>query len=135
MAKPFSDDLRERVVGAVTREGVSCRTAAKRFGIGISTAIDWVRRFRETGSVAPGQMGSHKPRTLSGPHRDWLLSRCRERAFTLRGLVAELGERGVQVDYRAVWTFVHEEVLSYKKRRWSPANVSGPASPATGHDG
>ncbi|WP_222336578.1 hypothetical protein, partial [Rhizobium leguminosarum] len=25
MAKPFSDDLRERVVGAVMREGLSCR--------------------------------------------------------------------------------------------------------------
>ncbi|NRP75490.1 hypothetical protein ILFOPFJJ_06413 [Ensifer psoraleae] len=40
----------------------------------------------------------------------------------------------VKVDYRAVWTFVHEEGLSYKKRRWSPANGSGPTSPATGHE-
>ncbi|MHC2354368.1 transposase [Sinorhizobium meliloti] len=61
--------------------------------------------------------------------------RCRERDFTLHGLVAELSERGLKVDYRAVWTFVHEEGLSYKKRRWSPANGSGPTSPATGHDG
>ncbi|MDW9590490.1 hypothetical protein GOA80_31725, partial [Sinorhizobium meliloti] len=28
-------------------------------------------------------------------------------------------QRGLKVDYRAVWTFVHEEGLSYKKRRWS----------------
>ncbi|WP_196232839.1 transposase, partial [Sinorhizobium meliloti] len=56
MARPFSNDLRERVVDAVTGEGLWCRAAAKRFGIGISTAIDWVRRFRETGSAAPGQM-------------------------------------------------------------------------------
>ncbi len=89
MARPFSNDLRERVVDAVTGEGLSCRAAAKRFGIGISTAIDWVRRFRETGSAAPGQMGGHKPRKLSGPHRAWLLCRCRERDFTLHGLVAE----------------------------------------------
>ncbi|RVN47715.1 transposase, partial [Sinorhizobium meliloti] len=106
MARPFSNDLRERVVDAVTGEGLSCRAAAKRFGIGISTAIDWVRRFRETGSAAPGQMGGHKPRKLSGPHRAWLLCRCRERDFTLHGLVAELSERGLKVDYRAVWTFV-----------------------------
>ncbi|WP_416064054.1 IS630 family transposase [Rhizobium sp. ZK1] len=115
MAKPFSDDLRERVVGAVTREGLSCRAAAKRFGIGISTAIDWVRRFRQTGSAAPGQMGGHKPRAICDTHREWLLERCRTRAFTLRGLVAELGERGLKVDYRSVWTFVHDEGLSYKK--------------------
>lgn len=60
-------------------------------------------------------MGGHKPRKLSGPHRAWLLCRCRERDFTLHGLVAELSERGLKVDYRAVWTFVHEEGLSYKK--------------------
>jgi len=33
----------------------------------------------------------------------------------LRGLVAELAERGLKVDYRSVWAFVHEEKLSYKK--------------------
>lgn len=135
MAKPFSDDLRDRVVGAVTREGLSCRAAAKRFGIGISTAIDWVRRFRETGSVAPGQMGGHKRRAISDGHRAWLIERCRAQVFTLRGLVAELGERGLTVDYRSVWTFVHEERLSYKKRRWSPASETEPMSPASGHDG
>ncbi len=112
MARPFSDDLRDRVVGAVMQEGMSSRAAAKRFGVSISTAINWVRRFRQTGSAAPGQMGGHKPRKICGTHREWLLERCRTRAFTLRGLVAELGERGLNVDYRSVWTFVHEEGLS-----------------------
>ena len=135
MAKPFSDDLRERVVSAVTREGLSCRSAAKRFGIGISTAIDWVRRFRETGSAGPGQMGGHKPRAISGAHRAWLIERCRTQGFTLRGLVAELEERGLTVDYRSVWTFVHAERLSYKKRRWSPASATDPMSPPGGRVG
>ncbi|AWM28495.1 putative transposase [Sinorhizobium fredii] len=129
MARPFSDDLRDRVVGAVTRDGLSCRAAARRFGIGISTAIDWVRRWRETGSAAPGQMGGHKPRAIAGEHRAWLIERCQAQAFTLRGLVAELAERGLKVDYRSVWSFVHEEGLSYKKRRWSPASATGPMSP------
>ncbi|MGV4796854.1 IS630 family transposase [Rhizobium sp. F40D2] len=115
MARPFSNDLRERVVGAVTQEGLSCRAAAKRFGIGISTAIDWVRRFHATGSAAPGQMGGHKPRAICGGHREWLVERCRASAFTLRGLVAELAERGLDVDYRSVWAFVRDEGLSYKK--------------------
>ena len=76
-----------------------------------STAIAWVARFRETGSVAPGQMGGHRPKKLIGAWREWLLERCRERDFTLRGLVAELGDRGMQVDYRTVWAFVHAEGL------------------------
>ena len=117
MARPFSVDLRERVVGAVESGGLSRRQAAARFGVGISTVVAWVRRYRETGSVAPGKMGGHRPKTLSGPWRDWLLERCRASDFTLRGLVAELGERGLKVDYRSVWEFVHAEGLSHKKRR------------------
>ena len=116
MAKPYSIDLRERVVGAVEQGGLSCHQAAAHFGVAVSTAINWVRRLRETGSVAPGRMGGHKPRTLAGGHRDWLLQRAAASDFTLRGLVAELAERGVKVDYRSVWAFVHAEGLSFKKK-------------------
>jgi putative transposase len=110
-------DLRDRVVASVERDGLSRREAAARYGVGISTAINWLRRVRETGSVAPGQMGGHRPKKLIGAYRDWLLQRCREQDFTLRGLVAELAERGLKVDYRSVWAFVHAEKLSHKKRR------------------
>ena len=117
MAKPLSLDLRERVVAAVEAEGLSRHEAASRFGVGVSTAINWVRRFRETGSVAPGQMGGHKPKAIRGEHHDWLAARIREKDFTLRGLVGELAERGLKVDYRSVWNFVHAEKLSFKKNR------------------
>jgi putative transposase len=128
MARPYSMDLRDRAIRAVEVEGLSRRAAAARFGIGVSTVITWVRRFRDTGSARPGRMGGHKPRKICGDHRTWLVARCRERDFTLRGLVGELGERGVAVDYRSVWEFVHAEKLSYKKRRWSPANGTAPMS-------
>jgi putative transposase len=117
MGKPYSLDLRERVVAAVESGGMSRHRAAARFGVGVSTAINWVRRLRETGSVAPGQMGGHKPKSISGEHRAWLLSRTKEKDFTLRGLVAELAERGLKVDYRTVWSFVHAEKLRFKKKR------------------
>jgi putative transposase len=105
---------------------MSRHQAAAHYGVAISTAINWVKRFRQTASVAPGQMGGHKPRAISGAHRDWLIARCRDRAFTLRGLVAELAvERGLAVDYRSVWAFVHAEGLSYKKKR--SGQRAGPA--------
>lgn len=116
MVKPYSMDLRDRVVGAVMEEGMSCHAAATRFGVSASSAIKWVRRLRETGSAAPGRIGGYKPNILSGPNRDWLLERATT-DFTLRGLVAELAERGVQVDYVQVWRFVHTEGLSFKKKR------------------
>jgi transposase len=57
---PYSNDLRERVVACVEQGGLSRHEAAARFGVAISTAILWVRRFRATGGVAPGQMGGRK---------------------------------------------------------------------------
>jgi transposase len=117
MGRPYSVDLRERVVAAVEGGGLSCRQAAAQFGVGVSTAINWVRRLRETGSVRPGQMGGHKPKSIWGAHRSWLLARIEAKDFTLRGLVAELAERGLKVDYRTVWSFVHAEKLSFKKKR------------------
>jgi putative transposase len=117
MAKPYSDDLRERVVNAVEHEGLSRRQAAARFEVGIKTAIDWVRQYRETGRLTALPMGGQRPKKLVGAHRDWLLERCRAEDFTLRGLVAELAQRGLKVDYRVVWAFVHDEELSHKKRR------------------
>jgi putative transposase len=123
-------DLRERAVRVVEVEGLSCRASAARYGLAVSTVIKWMRRVRQTGSARPGRMGGHKPKKIAGVHRVWLLARCHERDFTLRGLVAELGERGLKVDYRSVWEFVHGEALTYKKRHWSPASAPAPMSRA-----
>ena len=115
MARPYSMDLRTRVVSSVTAEGMSCRHAGARYGVSASTAIRWLRDFRLTGHARPGQIGGHKPKILVGVHRDWLIERCAIGDFTLRGLVLELAERGLKVDYRSVWAFVHAEKLSFKK--------------------
>ena len=82
---------------------------------------------RRTGHVAPGKIGGHRKPTLSGDKADWLRARMRASAFTLRGLVAELGERGVKVHARAVWVFAHAEGLSFKK------NARGLRADASGH--
>ncbi len=117
MTKPYSLDLRDRVVGAVEKEGLSRNQAAARFGVAVSTAVHWVRRYRMTGSVAPSKIGGYKPKTLRGGHAEWLIARCREKDFTLSQLVAELRqERGLKVDRHSVWDFVHAEGLSFKKK-------------------
>src|SRR3982074_3764260 len=113
MAKPLSMDLRERAISRVEAGGS-------------------VRAVAATGSVAPGKMGGHKPRILQGAHADWLRERIPHSDFTLRGLVAELAERGLKVDYRSVWTFVHEEKLSFKKNRASQRARACRHRPQTG---
>lgn len=76
MGEPYSLDLRR--VGAAIEGGMSRNEAAKQFGVAISTAIGWVQRVEETGSVEPGQMGGHKPRPVSGEHAVWLSRRSRD---------------------------------------------------------
>ncbi|WP_354266898.1 IS630 family transposase [Bradyrhizobium sp. I1.7.5] len=114
MGKPYSLDLRKRVVAAI-EGGMSRNRAAKQFGVAISTAIGWMKRVDETGSVAPGQMGGHKPKAVSGDHAVWLSQRIKDGDFTIRGLVAELAGRGLKVDYHSVWDFVHAGKFSFKK--------------------
>lgn len=129
MPDAYSLDLRERVIAAV-KDGLSRRKAAAQFRVSVTTAINWMKRVEETGSVEPGQMGGHRPRTIQGEHETWLAARVQERDFTLRGLVAELAERGLDADYSAVWVFVRERGLTHKKRHWSPASRAAPMSPA-----
>lgn len=115
MARPYSQDLRERVVAAV-EGGLSRRQAASLFDIGISTVIGWVRRFRETGSVSAKPMGGDRRSRLTG-ERAWLLERiAAEPDLTLEELRSELRARGVMVGYGTVWRFFAGEDVTFKKK-------------------
>jgi transposase len=56
MPKSYSEDLRERVIGAV-EAGASRREAAERFDLSPSSAIKWVQRWQMTGSAAAKPIG------------------------------------------------------------------------------
>ncbi len=114
MAAPYSDDLRERAM-ARKAAGETNRQIAEALQIAPSCVSKWTKRKRETGSLSPAQMGGYKPRTLAGDCADWLRERIASAPFTLRGLSAELAERGITAHPRAVWVFVHDEGLSFKK--------------------
>lgn len=116
MSKPYSEDLRERVVAAV-EGGLSRRQAAEVFEVGISSAIRWVERFRATGSVAAKPMGGDHRSRLTG-ERTWILERIEEAPdLTLEELRDELKARGVIVGYGTVWRFFEREAITFKKKR------------------
>jgi putative transposase len=73
MTAPLSLGPRERVVGAV-EACESCRSAATRFGVVVSSAVKWHQRYRATGSVAPGKKDGHRKRILE-PHRAFIVVR------------------------------------------------------------
>ncbi len=119
MARPYSVDLRERVVSAVEAGG-SSRSVAARFGVAVSSVVKWSQRYRATGSVAPGQMGGHRRRVLA-PHRDFIVEQLRRTPhLTLHGLKDMLAARGVKVSHQAVWRFLRREGLSFKKNAVRP---------------
>lgn len=114
MPRPYSNDLRERVVLAV-RSGETCRSAAKRFGVAVSSVVKWSQRERSTGSVAPSRMGGYRRRVLE-PHRGFIVEQIvRTPHLTLHGLKDLLATRGVHVSHQTVWSFLRREGLSFKK--------------------
>ncbi len=115
MVRPYSLDLRQRVVAAVGR-GLSRRFVARTFGVSVASVVKWSQRFRQSGSAAAKPMGGKRPVILAG-QRAFILERLeRTPHLSLRALAIELAERGVIVSYGAVWTFVHREGLSFKKK-------------------
>src|ERR1700730_9121116 len=109
MTKPYSEDLRTRVVAAVVA-GASCRDAAQRFSIGVSSGVRWAQRFRRTGSVAAKPMGGERNSRLKD-ERDWLLARVPRRQRR------ELAARNVRVGYGTIWRFFAKEKIIFKKNR------------------
>ena len=116
MTKPLSMDIRERAMARLDA-GETVRAVAVALSVAPSSVVKWSQRRRITGSAAPGKIGGHVPRKIHGEQADWLRARMAEGDFTLRGLVAELAERGLKVDYRTMWAFAHAEGLSFKKNR------------------
>jgi putative transposase len=93
---------------------------AWRFGIAVSSVVKWHQRYRETGSVAPGKMGGHRPWSLE-PHRDFIVEEIdRMPHLTLHGLKDILAARGIAVSHQAVWRFLRREGLSFKKNAVRP---------------
>jgi transposase len=114
MARPYSLDLRARVVAQVAR-GMTHEEVAELNGIVSSTVSKWCRRERQTGSPAAKPMGGKRPRKLID-ERDWLLARLAAKPdLTLHALLGELGARDVKVCCDTLWRFLRDEKISFKK--------------------
>src|SRR5258708_974953 len=115
MARPYSKDLRDRVVGSVAG-GRTCRATAMLFGVSVASVVKWSQRFRATGSAAAKKMGGWRPLLLKN-ERDWLLARLAEKPdLTLRAVVAELAARRPPASYRAGWRLFPRRGITVQKK-------------------
>ena len=133
MPKPCSLELRERVVGAV-ESGASRREAAEWFDVSPSSAIKWMQRRQETGSIAAKPSGgSISPLEA---HAEFLLRLIAERPdMTLDEIVAVMGKRRIAGSRSAVWRFFKRHNISFKKKACGRRSKSERTWPAPGGAG
>ena len=114
MARPYSNDLRDRVAAAVV-SGRSCREVARTFDVSVSSAVKWSQRLRVTGTAAANKMGGHR-KVLLEPHRELVLSLLDASPdMTMRMLVADLAGHGIVTSTVSVWRLVRSAGKTFKK--------------------
>ena len=130
MAKSLSVDLRRRVVDAI-EAGASCRSAAARFGVSVSSAIRWVARDRERGNLEPDKRGGNMRSHRIDAHRDLILSWIEETPDLTLDKVAERldAATGYRPLRSIVCRFFQRHDVTLKKRRRMLANRIDRTSP------
>jgi transposase len=113
MPRPCSLDLRMRVLREV-EAGASRREAAECVEVSASSAIKWMQRLNETGSIAAKPSGgSISPLEA---HADVLLVLIAEQPdLTLDEIVAVMRKRRIAGSRSAVWRFFERHNISFKK--------------------
>ena len=117
MGKPYSEDLRQRIVAAV-EAGASRRQAARTFSVSASSAVRVMQRWSNEGMVAARPMGAPR-RSKLDDHETWLLELIVETPdMTLEEIQASLhAERGMTTSIPTIWRFYERHEISFKKNR------------------
>ena len=113
MPRAYSGDMRQRLIAEV-ESGASRRAAAEEFVVSASTAIIWVKCFRETGRcAAKPRGGSISPLE---EHADVLLSLIeKEPDLTLDEIVLTMRRHRILGSRTAVWRFFKCHKITFKK--------------------
>lgn len=124
MPKAYSMDLRQRVIGARDQGGTIAEVAA-RFAVSDSFVEKLTRRWRESGTLAPGAHRGGRPPVLSA-FTEQIRAQLQEQPdTTLEELRARLG---LSVSLSTLWTHLRRLDLTWKKntesRRTGPSGCA-----------
>ena len=113
MPRPYSNDLRARVIEAI-EAGASRREAADRYELSPSVVVIWAQRWEQTGSVAA--MPSGGSTSPLEEHAEFLLRLIVEQPdLTLDEIVAAMRKKRIRGSRSAVWRFFERRNISFKK--------------------
>ena len=128
MARALSQDLRDRVVTSI-EDGLSCRAAAARFGVGVATAIRWRQLALRHGRAVAGKPGGDQRSSKTEAHADFICDLLAEQGdMTLAEIQVRLAERGTPVGIGTLWRFFDRRGITRKKRLAMQSNRTGPMS-------
>lgn len=128
MGQSLSMDLRTRLLASIDA-GMSCRAAAKRFGVAPSTAIRWQAQRRATGSFAPRPQGGDTRSRRIEVRREEILAlweACKD--ITLDELRVTLAGTGLVVANATLHRFFVRHGITRKKRQATRSSRTGPTS-------
>ena len=115
MGKPYSEDLRHRVV-QVIELGHTYEEAADLCDVSISSVSRFLTRWRGTGSISPEKFGGYKGYALE-PYKDRIMQWVTAQPdLTLSELQARLAKGKVVVSQTAIFRFLRHLGFTYKKK-------------------
>ena len=118
MAKPLSEDLRVRIIAAV-EGGLSRRAAADRFGVSPSSAVRFVREWRDSGVTrAKGPGGDQRSQRIEA-HGERILSAIEAKPDLTLVEIAEMLKREQDASFApsSIWRFLDRHAMTFKKNR------------------
>ena len=116
MPAPYSQDLRERVIGFMALGG-SARAAATRFEVSVSSATRWAQRWRADGHARPRALGGDRRSRLSEHGTKVLQLVAQQPDLTLQEIRSALAAScGITVGLSTVHRFLGARNLTRKKR-------------------
>jgi transposase len=134
MARPYSVDLRERVVRAV-EGGASRRATAAKFEVSISFVVKLMQRWYRQGTVQPDRIGGWKPPALAAHGERVCALVAAEPDLTIAELRQRLAADGIGVSRSGLGRFLLAHGLTRKKRPGMPPSKIAPTSLRRGPPG
>ena len=131
--KPYSADLRQKIVETYYHEKISQRKLARRFNVSLGFIVKILKQDRETGNLEP-KKGSGRPLKLNEEQREILDQLVEEENdWTLEEYQSELEKRtGVWVSRATVDRMTKRSGFTVKKRAYTPQRKKVSASKPKG---
>lgn len=129
MPAPYSQDLRERVIGFMALGG-NARAAATRFEVSLSSASRWAQRWRAEGHARPRTMGGDRRSRLNGHGARVLQLVAQQPDLTLQEIRSALAAScGITVGLSTVHRFLCAHNVTLKKRPYTRPSRTARMSP------